>query len=629
LQHPFYHRHVPIVLGDHVTLEAGTGAVHTAPGHGLDDYIVGQRYGLPVDNPVDGNGCFLPGTPLFEGEHVFKANEHVIEVLEQHGALIRSARFTHSYPVCWRHKTPIIFRATPQWFISMQQHGLRDTAMDEIKQVTWTPDWGQARIEGMVENRPDWCISRQRTWGVPIPFFVHKESGELHPDTVGLVEQVAGRVEQAGIQAWFDLEPEDLLGEQAQHYDKVPDTLDVWFDSGVTHACVLDPRDELVRPADLYLEGSDQHRGWFQSSLLTSVAMFGKAPYRGVLTHGFTVDADGKKMSKSLGNVVSPQSVMKTLGADIIRLWVAATDYRGEMSVSDEILKRTADAYRRIRNTARFLLANLEGFDPATDQVAAADMIALDQWAVGRAHALQQEITAAYDDYNFHLIYQKLLNFCVSDMGGFYLDVIKDRQYTTRADSLPRRSCQTAMYQIVEAMVRWMAPVLSFTADEIWGFMPGDRSDSVFTQTWYEGLNPAPSEGLDDAAWRRLLAVKAAVSKPLEGMRKEGVIGSSLDAEVKLYAADAVLADATRLGDELRFLLITSYATVHPLTEAPDHAVVTEIGGLKVVAVASAHAKCPRCWHHREDVGADADHPELCGRCVENVAGDGEVRRFA
>ena len=629
LQHPFYHRHVPVVLGDHVTLEAGTGAVHTAPGHGLDDYIVGQRYGLPVDNPVGGNGCFLPGTPLFEGEHVFKANEHVIDVLEQHGALVRSAKFTHSYPVCWRHKTPIIFRATPQWFISMQQNGLRDTAMDEIRQVTWTPDWGQARIEGMVENRPDWCISRQRTWGVPIPFFVHKESGELHPDTVGLVEQVALRVEREGIQAWFDLEPEDLLGEQAQHYDKVPDTLDVWFDSGVTHACVLDPRDELVRPADLYLEGSDQHRGWFQSSLLTSVAMFGKAPYKGVLTHGFTVDADGKKMSKSLGNVVSPQAVMKTLGADIIRLWVAATDYRGEMSVSDEILKRTADAYRRIRNTARFLLANLEGFDPVTDQVAAADMIALDQWAVGRAHALQREITRAYDDYNFHLIYQKLLNFCVSDMGGFYLDVIKDRQYTTRADSLPRRSCQTAMYQIVEAMVRWMAPVLSFTADEIWGFMPGDRSDSVFTQTWYEGLNPAPSEGLDDAAWRRLLAVKAAVSKPLEGMRKEGVIGSSLDAEVKLYAADAVLADATRLGDELRFLLITSYATVHPLSEAPDHAVATEIDGLKVVAVASAHAKCPRCWHHREDVGADADHPELCGRCVENVAGDGEVRRFA
>ena len=364
LQHPFYHRHVPIVLGDHVTLEAGTGAVHTAPGHGLEDYIVGQRYGLPVDNPVGGNGCFLPGTPLFEGEHVFKANEHVIDVLVEHEALMKVSRFTHSYPVCWRHKSPIIFRATPQWFISMQQQGLRDTAMAEIKQVAFTPDWGQARIEGMVENRPDWCISRQRTWGVPITFFVHKESGELHPDTVGLVEQVAQRVEQEGIQAWFDLEPE-ICWARMRPLRQGADTLDVWFDSGVTHACVLDPREELVRPADLYLEGSDQHRGWFQSSLLTSVAMTGHAPYKGVLTHGFTVDAEGKKMSKSLGNVVAPQTVMKTLGADIIRLWVAATDYRAEMSVSDEILKRTADAYRRIRNTTRFLLANLEGFDPA------------------------------------------------------------------------------------------------------------------------------------------------------------------------------------------------------------------------------------------------------------------------
>jgi isoleucyl-tRNA synthetase len=620
---------VPIVLGEHVTLEAGTGAVHTAPGHGLDDYIVGQRYGLPVDNPVGGNGCFVPGTPLFEGEHVFKANAHVIEVLQEHGALLRSAKFTHSYPVCWRHKTPIIFRATPQWFISMDRNGLRETAMAEIKGVTWTPDWGQARIEGMVENRPDWCVSRQRTWGVPISFFVHKDSGELHPETVELVEQVAQRVEQAGIQAWFDLEPEDLLGAEAAHYDKVPDTLDVWFDSGVTHACVLDPREELVRPADLYLEGSDQHRGWFQSSLLTSVAMTGKAPYRGVLTHGFTVDADGKKMSKSLGNVVAPQQVMKTLGADIIRLWVAATDYRAEMSVSDEILKRTADAYRRIRNTNRFLLANLEGFDPAQHQVPAGEMVALDRWAVGRAYALQQEITQAYEDYNFHLIYQKLLNFCVADMGGFYLDVIKDRQYTTRADSLARRSCQTAMYHIVEAMVRWMAPVLSFTADEIWGFMPGERADSVFVETWYGGLFAGAEAPLDDAAWAQILTIKTAVSKQLERMRKDGAIGSSLDAEVVLYCDEAKLGVLGALGDELRFVLITSYADVAPLADAPADAVETGIGGLKLVATASAHAKCPRCWHHRADVGSDPGHPELCGRCVENVTGAGEVRKFA
>ena len=629
LHHPFYDRQVPVVLGEHVTLEAGTGAVHTAPGHGLDDYIVGQRYGLPVDNPVGGNGCFVPGTPLFEGEHVSKANTHVIAVLEERGALMKSALFSHSYPVCWRHKTPIIFRATPQWFISMQQRGLRETAMAEIQKVQWTPDWGQARIEGMVENRPDWCISRQRTWGVPIPFFVHKDSGELHPNTVELVEQVAQRVEQSGIQAWFDLEPRELLGGDADHYDKVPDTLDVWFDSGVTHACVLDTRDELVRPADLYLEGSDQHRGWFQSSLLTSVAMFDKAPYKGVLTHGFTVDADGKKMSKSLGNVVSPQVVMKTLGADIIRLWVAATDYRGEMSVSDEILKRTADAYRRMRNTARFLLANLNGFDPAEHRVAPQDMIALDQWAVGRACRVQQEITRAYDEYNFHLIYQKVLNFCVVDMSGFYLDVIKDRQYTTRADSLPRRSCQTAMYHIVEAMVRWLAPVLSFTADEIWGYMPGERSESVFTETWYEGLFGLDQGALNDQTWVEVLKVKTEVSKQLERMRKDGVIGSSLDAEVALYCDDPLLSLIRQLDDELRFVLITSDAAVAPAADAPSDAVATEIDGLTLVATASAYGKCPRCWHHREDVGRDAAYPELCGRCVDNVAGGGESRRFA
>ena len=628
LQHPFYGREVPIVLGDHVTLDAGTGAVHTAPGHGLEDYVVGQRYGLPVDNPVDGAGRFVAGTPLFEGEHVFDANEKVIAVLEERGALVKSARFTHSYPVCWRHKIPIIFRATPQWFIAMDREGLREQALAEIRAVAWTPDWGQARIEGMVANRPDWCISRQRTWGVPIPFFVHRDSGELHPDTATLTEQVAQRIAAAGIQAWFDLDATELLGDAAADYVKVTDTLDVWFDSGVTHACVLDRRTELARPADLYLEGSDQHRGWFQSSLLTSVAMSGKAPYTGVLTHGFTVDAEGRKMSKSLGNVVSPQTVMKTLGADIIRLWVAATDYRGEMSVSDEILKRTADAYRRIRNTMRFLLANLDGFDPARDQVALADMIALDQWAVGRADALQHEIMRAYDEFNFHLIYQKLLNFCVTDMGGFYLDVIKDRQYTTRADSLPRRSCQTAIYHIAEAMVRWMAPVLSFTADEAWGHLPGPRDASVFTQTCYEGLAAMPDRGLSADDWRRLLAVKTAVAKQLEGMRKAGTIGASLDAEVTLFAAPDLLDVIRRLGDELRFLLITSDADGRPLADAGPSAEETGVPGLRVEARASTHAKCPRCWHHRADVGVSAEHPELCGRCVDNVAGDGETRRF-
>jgi isoleucyl-tRNA synthetase len=637
LQHPFYDREVPVILGEHVTLEAGTGAVHTAPGHGLDDYVVGSRYKLAVDNPVGGDGRFLPDTPLFAGESVWDANEQVVETLKARGALLLGSRFQHSYPHCWRHKTPIIFRATAQWFIGMDQQGLRAAALEEIARVHWMPDWGQSRIDAMVRNRPDWCISRQRTWGVPIPLLVHKHTGALHPRSAELMEAVAERIQEKGIDAWFGLHPADLLGEaEGADYEKVQDTLDVWLDSGVTHACVLERDDPehgwpgLSAPADLYLEGSDQHRGWFQSSLLTSVAMHERAPYRQVLTHGFTVDQQGRKMSKSLGNVVRPQDVMKTLGADIIRLWVAATDYRAEMAVSDEILKRTADAYRRIRNTARFLLANLHGFDPATDLVAPADMIELDRWAVDRAHQLQQQITAAYQDYQFHQIYHRLHNFCVVDMGGFYLDVIKDRQYTTQADSLPRRSCQTAMYHIAEAMSRWLAPILSFTADEIWQHIPGERDAHVFTATWYDGLFPLDADDpYDRALWAQALAVRTAVGRHLEAARQAGLIGASLDAEVDLYCATDLAETLARLGDELRFVLITSEARVHPLAARPADAADTDVDDLAVRVTASPHPKCVRCWHHREDVGIDAAHPELCGRCVDNLAGDGEQRRFA
>ena len=631
LQHPFYQREVPIILGEHVTLDAGTGAVHTAPGHGLEDYIVGQRYKLAVDNPVGGDGRFVEGTPLFAGENVFKANEHVVDVLKAKGALLLESRFTHSYPHCWRHKTPIIFRATSQWFISMHRNGLREQALAEIAKVDWLPEWGESRIDGMVRTRPDWCISRQRTWGVPIPLLVKKTNGELHPQTRDLIEAVAERVEQEGIQAWFDIHPIDLLGEEeGAKYEKVRDTLDVWFDSGVTHATVLEARDDLGYPADLYLEGSDQHRGWFQSSLLTAVAMNDNAPYRQVLTHGFTVDANGEKMSKSKGNVVKPQEVMKTLGADIIRLWVAGTDYRAEMAVSEEILKRTADTYRRIRNTMRFLLANLAGFDPAEHQVAPADMVALDRWVVGRAKELQEEIVQAYDDYQFHVIVQRLSQFCINDLGGFYLDVIKDRQYTTQSDGLPRRSCQSAMYLIAEAMVRWLAPILSFTADEIWHHLPGERGDIVFADNWYDGLVAVDAEGaMGGAFWQQVLEARTAVSRHLEAARKASEIGSSLDAEVDLYCGPELHQTLSALGDELRFALITSYARVHPLDSAPADALDTDIDSLKVQVKASAHTKCVRCWHHREDVGANAEHPELCGRCVDNVTGAGETRRFA
>jgi len=635
LKHPFYAREVPIILGEHVTTEAGTGAVHTAPGHGQDDYIVGQRYHLPVHNPVAGDGKFLPDTPLFAGEHVFKANEHVLEVLKAERALVHAARLEHSYPHCWRHKTPIIFRATPQWFISMEQKGLRAQVLAEIKKVHWTPDWGQARIEGMIVNRPDWCISRQRSWGVPITLFVHKSSGQLHPQTLQLLEVAAKRIEQQGIDAWFDLAPAELLGADAEHYDKVSDTLDVWFDSGVTHFSVLERRAELQYPADLYLEGSDQHRGWFHSSILASVAMRGNAPYRGVLTHGFTVDAQGQKMSKSKGNVVAPQKVMNSLGADILRLWVAATDYRGEMTVSDEILKRMADAYRRIRNTVRFLLANMSGFDPARHVVAIDDMIALDRWAVQRTAELQRQIQQDYDDYQFHSIYQRIHNFCAVDMGAFYLDVIKDRQYTTQADSLARRSTQSAMYHIVEAMVRWIAPILSFTADEIWRFLPGPRSESVLLETWYSlpdfSAAQETTRVMNNAFWENILLVRQVLGPELEKLRVAKAIGSSLDAEVDIYVDSELQQQLQALGAELRFVLIASYARVHAASARPADAIAAKIGEqdvwLKVIA--SQQPKCARCWHHREEVGQHSEHPELCCRCVDNIAGGGERRLYA
>jgi isoleucyl-tRNA synthetase len=630
LQHPFYSRQVPVILGEHVTTEAGTGAVHTAPGHGQDDYIVGLKYGLEVLNPVGGNGVYLPDTELFAGQHVLKANAAIVELLEQRGALLFAESLLHSYPHCWRHKTPIIFRATPQWFIGMEQGGLLEQALAAAEKVEFIPDWGRARLESMLQDRPDWCISRQRTWGVPIPLFVHKETEQLHPDTAALIEAVAGRVENAGIDAWFELETAELLGDEADQYDKVSDTLDVWFDSGVTHACVLRQREELQFPADLYLEGSDQHRGWFQSSLLTAVGAVGEAPYRTLLTHGFTVDGDGRKMSKSIGNVVPARKAMNELGADILRLWVAATDYRGEVAYSDEIIKRTSDSYRRIRNTARFLLSNLNGFDPQRDALPAGELLALDAWAVDCAARLQAEIIEAYDSFQFHQIYQKLHNFCVVEMGGFYLDIIKDRQYTTQVDSLARRSAQTAMYHIAEALVRWITPILSFTAEEIWENLPGEREPSVFLVEWYQGLfRLDPAQAMAEDFWEQLIAVRDAVNRELENQRSQGHLKGGLDASVTLYCSEELAESLAQLEDELRFVLITSDAVVEVLDAAPDNAASTEVEGLALLVEVSEFEKCERCWHRRQDVGTHSAHTTLCGRCIENIDGDGEQRQFA
>ncbi|HIB28610.1 MAG TPA: isoleucine--tRNA ligase [Candidatus Thioglobus sp.] len=623
-QHPFYDKQVPIILGDHVTTDAGTGAVHTAPAHGQEDFVVGKKYDLPVNCPVDGRGVFFEDTELLAGQFIFKANASVIEILKSENTLVKHAPLVHSYPHCWRHKTPVIFRATPQWFISMQDKGLRDTVNSEIPKVDWIPDWGKKRIELMVGNRPDWCISRQRFWGVPITLFTHKQTGELHPNTAELFTSISAMIEKNGIEAWFETDIKDLLGADADDYEKATDTLDVWFDSGVSHFAVLKAREGLSDVADLYLEGSDQHRGWFQSSLISSVAINGKAPYKQVLTHGFTVDKDGKKMSKSLGNVMSPQKVINNLGADILRLWIASTDYTGEMTVSDEILKRSADSYRRIRNTVRFMLANTTGFDPAQHTVETNDMLDLDRWIVSKAANLQVQILDAYEHYNFHNAIQLILNFCSNDLGGFYLDVIKDRQYTTQENSRARRSAQTALNHILEAMVKWLSPVLSYTAEEVWQSMPSEKTNSIFLAEWYTNL----ASGYDNVAIDAARNINPFIRKQMEGMRSDKVIGSSLDAEVDLYCDENNYNALSQLGDELRFVFITSYARIHPLSDKTDNCI--EAGeGVFVEVTKSEHEKCVRCWHHREDVGQNAEHEELCGRCVENIAGNGEQREFA
>ena len=624
LQHPFYDKQVPVIMGEHVTTETGTGAVHTSPAHGQDDYIVSLKYNLPVDCPVDGKGIFIENTEHVAGEFIFKANVTIIELLKKNNTLVSHNPMSHSYPHCWRHKTPVIFRATAQWFVSMTQNKLIDTVNDEISKVKWIPSWGQKRIELMVGNRPDWCISRQRFWGSPITLFINKKTGELHPDTESLFEVVAKKIEKGGIEAWFSLKVEDVLDSEASEYEKTTDTLDVWFDSGVSHFAVLKNSNYLTDIADMYLEGSDQHRGWFQSSLITSCAINKRAPYRQVLTHGFTVDQNGHKMSKSLGNVIPPQKVVNTLGADILRLWIGSTDYSGEMTVSDEILKRSADSYRRIRNTMRFMLANMQGFNPNNDLLSVDDMLVLDKWIVSKTAKLQSQIIKEYDEYNFHHVMKVILNFCTNDLGGFYLDIIKDRQYTTQKNSLARRSAQSALYHIAHAMVRWLSPVLSFTAEEIWKFLPGAANESVFLQTWYEELVGDFSSSSIDAA----RDVNTHLRKQLEEMRGDKVIGSSLDAEVDIYCDDEKYQALQELGNELRFVFITSEARIHLLTDKPNEA--TDIDqSLAIMVNKSGHQKCVRCWHHREEIGQNDSHKTLCGRCIENVAGKGESRVFA
>jgi isoleucyl-tRNA synthetase len=624
LQHPFQDRKVPLILGTHVTLEAGTGLVHTAPAHGVDDYYVGQRYGLPIDNPVGDDGKFVAATPLYAGLSVWQANPKVIETLEQKGLLLKHGKLLHSYPHCWRHKTPIIFRATTQWFVRMDgehQPTLRQVALQAIDATQFYPAWGKARLAAMIANRPDWCISRQRNWGVPIPFFLDKESGELHPRTAELLEQVALRIEQSGIEAWFSLDAKELLGDEADRYHKMSDTLDVWFDSGTTHWSVLrgSHKAESEYPADLYLEGSDQHRGWFHSSLLTGSAIDGRAPYKALLTHGFAVDGKGMKMSKSKGNVVAPQEVSDRLGAEILRLWVAATDYSGELSISKEILDRVVEVYRRLRNTLRFLLANTADFDAAAQILPVAEWLEVDRYALALTRQLQTQAIADYERFEFHKVVQALQNFCSEDLGAFYLDILKDRLYTAAVDSRARRSAQSALWHILQTVTRLMAPILSFTAEEIWQLQSGDADDSIMLSTWHT-LPVQDGEEALLTGWRQIREVRAEVSKVLEDLRTAGGIGSSLQADVEIRASGAKYELLAAIDDDLRFVLICSKTTLVRASDA---------GAEAVIATPSAHAKCGRCWHWRDDVGHDTEHPELCGRCTSNLFGAGEVRERA
>lgn len=616
-QHPLIsERQVPIITGEHVTADSGTGLVHTAPAHGVDDYIVGNKYNLPVENPVGDAGVYLDNAKVFVGEHIYKAQPKIIETLGSSGHLLDHKKIRHSYPHCWRHKTPIIFRATPQWFISMEQNGLRQKALDDIKNITWTPAWGQNRIEAMIDGRPDWCISRQRTWGVPITFFTHKETDQLHPRTSELIEKAAQIIEKGGIEAWFDADISDFLGDESGEYHKVTDTLDVWFDSGATNFAVLNHRKELSNPADLYLEGSDQHRGWFQSSLLVSESIYGRPPYKQVLTHGFTVDAKGHKLSKSKGNTkgFEPSDIANKMGVDILRLWVGSSDYRYEMAVSKEGFDRTTDMYRRIRNTIRFLLANTDDFDPKTDMVSTDKLISLDKYILYRTKHIQQEIIQAYHSMDFHQVCQTVMGFCSQDLGGFYLDIIKDRTYTTKADGLPRRSAQTTLYHIAHALLRWIAPVLSFTAQEAWQVLKGTQG-YIFTAEWYQ-LPDFQMNDISHEDWDQVALIKDTVNKSIEQARSDKIVSSNLTAKVTIAAPQDIADILNKFGDELRFVFITSDATV----KSGDT--------LSTTITPADGTKCVRCWHVRTDVGTHAEHPEICGRCVQNLD-DGEMRLYA
>ena len=622
LQHPFYDFKVPAIIADHVTDENGTGAVHIAPGHGTDDYLAGKKYNLEIYNPVDDYGRFYESLPIFGGKKIRECNDEIIELLKENKSLLFSENYEHSYPHCWRYKTPLIFRATPQWFMSMDNSGLRKSIQKEIPIINWLPSWGQDRIFNMIEGRPDWCLSRQRNWGVPLPLFLHKESNELHPDTQTILNKASGIIKDCNIEAWIDYDKK-LLVKDIESYTEVKDTLDVWFDSGVTHQSVLKNRG-IEETADLYLEGSDQHRGWFQSSLITSHAMYGKSPYKNVLTHGFVVDKDGQKMSKSIGNIISPQKIIKDKGADILRLWVAMTDYSKEMTISDEIIKRVSESYRRIRNTSKFLLSNISDYDGT--EIDLDNMVQIDKWIIHKAKKLNIQIQKDYSEFKFHKLIQDIINFCTLELGGYYLDIIKDRLYTSKSDGLSRRSAQKTCHILISYLNSWIAPILTFTAEEIYSKMPNAK-DSIYLTEWFDIDFSMDDHEID--IYDSLYSIKPFVSRMIEEARNDNKIGSSLECKLDLICNDKLYQNINNISDELKFVFIVSECTLRLGNENDSYSIDKNPYKLSISISKSQNNKCERCWHLNETVGTIEDHPTICRRCSDNVYGDGECRKFA
>ena len=615
LIHPFLDRKSILLHADHVTTETGTGCVHTAPAHGMDDYLICKKNNIDTIHSLNNKALFKDELDFIAGLPAMKADPLIVEKLQEHNALINIEDYHHSYPHCWRRKTPLIFTSTPQWFISMNKNNLNKDALKHIKSINWEPSWGLQRIESMLTDRPDWCISRQRNWGVPITLVVHKDTGEIHPDQKDLFEKFAQIIEKDGISAWDKLNLEDYIDDH-EEYIKTSDSLDVWFDSGVTHHAVTAKRFGNNVVADLYLEGSDQHRGWFQSSLLTSIAMNDAAPYKTVLTHGFVVDEQGRKQSKSLGNVVSPQKVWDNLGADILRLWVASTDFRSEMVASDEILKQTSDQYRRIRNTFRFILGNTNDFSNK-NKINFEDQVELDKWIVNEGYKLQEQVLNLYNNYSYHKAVQAIHNFCVNELGGIYLDIVKDRLYTSKTDSLARRSCQTSLDTLLNILIRLIAPILSYTAEEIWQSSPNlnNQEESVFLSNYFNNHNKGELK-ISNEEWKRLFEIKDSVNQSIEELRNENKLKGSLDAVVNIEASDSDFTILEKLGTELHFLFISSDAKI------------TKGSSLKITVINSEHDKCTRCWHRDSSVGKNDLYREICQRCIINISEEGEQRSF-